>query len=111
MNLSLSNKWEYWTLNNKFWDEYSQFPVSKQFENLKTKHIKQKSTNKLFPKHSFWKILNTWFNPTGEFLGEPGNIQVIKKTEHETIRIRKNIAKNHLFKQKICKLRLLGPVT
>ena len=117
MNLSLSNKWEYWKLNNKCWDEYSQFSVSKQSENLKTKHIKQKSTNKLFPKHSFWKILNTWFNPTGEFLGEPGNIQVIKNwqsykyTEHQTIRIRKNIAKNHLFRQKICKVRLLGPVT
>ena len=69
-------------------------------------NIKQKSTNKLFPKHSFWKILNTWFNPTGEFLGEPGNIQVIKNwqsykyTEHGTIRMTKNIAKNNLFEKK-----------
>ena len=66
--------------------------------NLKTKHIEQKSADKLFFKYSFWKILNTWFNPTGEFLGEPGNIQVIKNwqshkyTEHETIRMIKNIA-------------------
>ena len=66
--------------------------------NLKTKHIEQKSADKSFSKYSFWKILNTWFNPTGEFLGEPGNIQVIKNwqshkyTEHETIRMIKNIA-------------------
>ena len=46
--------------------------------NLKTKHIEQKYSVKLFSKHSFCMILNTWFNPTGEFLGEPGNSQVIK---------------------------------
>ena len=46
----------------------------------------------------------------------PGNIQVIKNwqsyryTEHETIRMRK-ILQNHLFEQKLCKLRLHGPVT
>jgi hypothetical protein len=65
--------------------------------------LNQKSSDKLFTKHSFWKILNTWFNPTGEFLGEPGNIQVIKNwqshkyTEQETIRMIKILHKSAVW--------------
>ena len=45
----------------------------------------------------------------GSFFSEIGNcINILNVKQLE---LEKNIAKNHLFKQKIRKLRLLGPVT